>query len=131
MRTTFYALLVVLACTGCGPQQRRGTPEMVIAVKLARASLTNFVSTLQSSQSNLTFCQVCAPLQSNATSLGDCSWVNVWSYDGTSFMGRVVSGYQTGFTNNQLVTIPAAAVIDWSYLSETGVVGRFTERVHR
>ncbi len=124
--------LVALTLAGCTQQPVRWTPKLVAAVQEARASLTNFTDNLESSKSNLAFCQVCAAFPSTTGRGGELVWAHVWKYDGASFSGAVVEAQPSlGLTNNQPVTIPQTNVVDWMYLSRTGLVGRFLDRAQR
>jgi uncharacterized protein YegJ (DUF2314 family) len=128
MRTIPLILLVVLAVAGCSQKQRGWTPEVVAAAQQAQASLTNFTDHLESSKSNLAFCQVCAVFPSETGQGGELVWAHVWKYDGAWFSGAVVEAQPSlGLTNNQPVTIAATNVVDWMYLGGTGIVGRFLD----
>jgi len=128
MRTILLLAFMILTCAGCGPKQTEWTPEMIAAVQEARGSLTNFTAALDSEKSNRLFFQVCFPVPSRTGAGGGFVWANVWKYDGTEFIGAVVaSDPGLSVTNNEQVVIPATNVMDWMYLSKTGIVGRFID----
>jgi hypothetical protein len=123
--------LLALVCSGCN-QKTGWTKESLAAAQQARASLTNFTAALQSSEYTLRLYQVHAYFPSVTAPDGEFAWVNVWKYDGTSFTGAVVEAHpRLGLTNNQPVIVPETNIVDWAYLSKTGLVGRFLDRARR
>ncbi len=133
MRIAFSVVLFALLFSGCSQNGQRLSPAEVAAVQReAQATLTNLIHALETAQTNLVFGQVCTlytPLSGGAPEL---VWFSVGSFDGTSFAGIATDPRPAvGLTNGQPVRIAATNVVDWSYLSKTGIVGRLLDKPRR
>jgi uncharacterized protein YegJ (DUF2314 family) len=131
-------MLVVTMMVGCRPKapKVRVDPNVTAAIAEARASLTNFITVLQSPSSNQTFFQVLASFSTASPHHGEALWVNVWKYEDGLFTGAVSSGNpdidSTGLTNWHPVFIAVSNVWDWSYVDRRkGKVGNFIMRTQQ
>jgi uncharacterized protein YegJ (DUF2314 family) len=102
----------------------------------ARASMTNFISVLQSPGSNQTFFRVLASFPTDSPLRKEALWVNVWKYDNGVFAGAISEGNPdidfTGLTNGQQVAVAISNVWDWSYVDHRkGTIGNFIMRTQR
>jgi len=122
---------------GCRPKAPKAQvdPNVTAALTEARASLTNFITVLQSPSSNQTFFRVLASFPTSSPRRGEALWVNVWKYDDGVFTGVVSPGNPdidwTGLTNSQPVLIAVSNVLDWSYVDRGKAVGNFIMRTQQ
>src|SRR5690349_7917565 len=125
MRIAFSVILFGLLFSGCGQNDQRLSPAEVAALQLqAQATLTNLIHALETSQTNLVFGQVCTLYMPASGVAPKLVWFSVGSFDGSSFAAMTTGPMRSlGLTNGQPVRIAATNVVDWSYLSKTGVVG--------
>ena len=130
MRPVCVTLALAATLIGCKPSQVVD-PGLTSAIAQARASLTNFISVLQSPNSNQTSFCVYA-LLSSGEAFGEGAYANVWKYEDGCFRGVLTEDRPNlRLTNNQPVSIEASNVIDWLYLDfgrKEAVVGNFTAR---
>jgi uncharacterized protein YegJ (DUF2314 family) len=135
MRALFLILAIAPLIVGCRPKVQ-ADPKVTAAITEARASLTNFITVLQSPGSNQTFFRVLASFPTHSPLRGEALWVNVWKYDDGVFTGAVSSGNPdidfTGLTNGHPVTVAASNIWDWSYMDRhKGTIGNFIMRTQR
>jgi hypothetical protein len=133
MRTAFSVILSALFFSGCSQNGQRLSSAEVAAVQLeAQATLTNLIHALETAKTNLVFGQVCTLYTPGSGGAPQLVWFSVGSFDGTSFAGMTTgSRPDVGLTNGQPVRIAATSVVDWSYLSRTGIVGRLLDKSRR
>jgi uncharacterized protein YegJ (DUF2314 family) len=135
MKVALPILAVALLMIGCRPKAQVDS-SVTAATTEARASITNFISVLQSPGSNQALFRVLASFPTDAPLRKEALWVNVWKYDNGVFAGTISEGNpdidSTGLTNGQPVAVAASNVWDWSYVDRRkGTIGNFIMRTQR